>query len=70
MTKLPERLRALRKSQHLTQAEVAKEMGLVYISYRRYETGEREPDASTLVRMADFYQVTLDFLVGRSDRRD
>ena len=45
-------------------------MGLVYITYRRYETGECEPDASTLVQMADFYQVTLDFLVGRSARRN
>lgn len=42
-------------------------MGLVYITYRRYETGEREPDASTLVRMADFYHVSIDYLVGRID---
>ena len=38
-------------------------------SYRRYEAGEREPDASTLVRMADFYDVTTDYLLGRSDER-
>lgn len=38
-------------------------------SYRRYETGEREPDASTLVRMADYYHVTADYLLGRSDNR-
>ena len=34
-------------------------------SYRRYETGEREPTASVLVQIADFYGVTLDHLVGR-----
>ena len=70
MTKLPERLQLLRKEHSITQTEAAKGMGLVYITYRRYETGEREPDASTLVQMADFYQVTLDFLVGRSARRN
>ena len=69
MTKLPERLRLLRKERHMTQAETAQAMEMVYITYRRYETGEREPDASTLVRMADSYQVTLDYLVGRSEKR-
>ena len=67
MTKLPERLQLLRKGHHITQTEAAKGMGLVYITYRRYETGEREPDASTLVRMADFYHVSIDYLVGRID---
>ena len=70
MTKLSERLFLLRKERKLTQAEAAKGMGIPFSTYRRYEKNEREPDASTLVRMADFYQVTLDFLVGRSDQRD
>ena len=42
-------------------------MGLAYVTCRRYEAGEREPDASTLVRMADFYHVSIDYLVGRID---
>ena len=42
MTKLPERLRLLRKERHMTQAETAQAMEMVYITYRRYETGERE----------------------------
>ena len=44
-------------------------MGVPFSTYRRYEKREREPDASTLVQMADFYQVTLDYLVGRSEER-
>ena len=38
-------------------------------SYCRYEYGEREPNASILWRMADFYGVTIDYLVGRTDSK-
>ena len=38
--------------------------------YRRYEKKEREPDASVLVQIADFYDVSLDYLVGRSEKRE
>ena len=69
MLKLSERLFSLRKEQKLTQESTAKELGVALRSYRRYETGEREPDASTLVRMADYYHVTADYLLGRSDNR-
>ena len=38
-------------------------------AYCRYELGMREPTASVLWRMADYYDVTVDYLLGRSDRR-
>ena len=69
MTKLSERLLLLRNERNLTQEGAAKAQGITYRSYRRYETGEREPTASTLVQIADFYCVTLDYLVGRSEKR-
>lgn len=69
MLKLSERLHILRKERKLTQEGTAKELGIALRSYRRYETGEREPDASTLVRMADFYGVTTDYLLGRTEER-
>ena len=69
MTRLSERLYSLRKEQNLTQLLAAEGMGIPFITYRRYEKKEREPDASTLVKMADFYSVTLDYLVGRSEER-
>ena len=47
----------------------AASQGIAYRSYRRYETGEREPTASVLVQMADFYGVTIDYLVGRTEER-
>lgn len=69
MLKLSERLLALRHEKGLKQEEAAKSIGIAYRSYRRYEVGEREPDASTLVLMADFYGVAIDYLVGRTDRK-
>ena len=43
-------------------------MDIPYRTYRRYETGEREPVASILIKMADFYGVSIDYLVGRTDQ--
>jgi len=70
MTKLSERLLLLRKERHLSQKEAVAEIGLAYNTYLRYERGEREPQASALVQIADFYDVSLDYLVGRSDKRE
>ena len=69
MTKLPERLLQLRLEQDFSQKSLVREMGLALNTYVRYERGERDPTASVLVQMADFYDVTLDYLVGRSDER-
>lgn len=69
MLKLSERLHSLRKERKLTQENAANEMGIALRSYRRYESGEREPTASVLVQMADYYGVTTDYLLGRSEKR-
>ena len=69
MLKLPERLLLLRQERSLLQKGLVKEMGLALNTYVRYERGEREPTASVLVQMADFYNVSLDYLVGRTDER-
>lgn len=45
-------------------------MGVAHNTYVRYERGEREPTASVLVQIADFYGVSLDYLVGRSEQRE
>lgn len=67
MSKFSERLAQLRTEKNLSQKDVAKEFGIVVRAYQRYEYGEREPQLSTLIRMADFYGVTLDYLAGRTD---
>ena len=67
MSVFSERLMDLRKKKQLTQGEAAKEFGVVVRAYQRYEYGEREPQLSTLIRIADFYGVSLDYLAGRCD---
>lgn len=65
---LPERILLLRKERGLKQEEVAEQTGIGYRSYRRYESGEREPTASTIITLADFFQVSADYLLGRTDQ--
>ena len=61
------RLQDARKAKNLTQQEVADAIGITRISYARYEGGLREPDLSTLVNLANLYEVTTDYLLGRTD---
>lgn len=69
MTKLYERIRLLRKEKNWKQDEIAILLDISLSSYCRYERGEREPDASVLWRMADLFDVSVDYLIGRSDVR-
>ena len=69
MSNLPERLRLLRREKNLKQEEIAALTELGLRSYRRYETGEREPTLSALTRLADFFEVSIDYLVGRSEKK-
>jgi transcriptional regulator with XRE-family HTH domain len=63
MASLEERLRLLREKRGLKQKEVAARLGLSPNTLSRYETGERVPDYKTLVQLAEFYQVTADYLL-------
>lgn len=67
--KLAERMKMLRLEKGLKQEEAAKKLDISMSAYCRYEHGDREPQASILWRMADFYGVTIDYLVGRTDAR-
>ena len=67
MSTFSERLLTLREDKKLSQAAVAKETGITTRTYQRYEAGEREPMVSALVRIADFYGVSMDYLAGRTD---
>ena len=70
MSALSQRLLELRTEHALSQAQIAEEVGVVVRAYQRYEYGQREPQLAVLIRMADFYGVSLDYLVGRSDVPD
>ena len=69
MELLAKRLFLLRQERKLTRKAVAEELHIVERTYQRYENAEREPTASVLVELADFYGVTIDYLVGRTDVR-
>lgn len=64
------RLTQLRKENKLTQAEVAKSVGITRGSYSMYEIGKREPDIEMLSKLSFFFGVDIDYLVGKSDIRN
>ena len=61
-----EKIRQLRKDRHLTQAEVAKEVGLSARGYQDLELGAK-PRYDALLHIADFYDVSVYWLMGRTD---
>ena len=69
MIKFAERLRELRKERHVTQKDMGEILGIQLRSYQRYESGDRRPDYEKLVALADYFDVTTDYLLGRSDVR-
>ncbi len=67
MSIFSDRLAELRNKKGISQAVAAKEFEIGSRTYQYYEKGEREPQLSTLIRIADFYGVTLDYLAGRTN---
>ena len=61
------RLRQLRKSKGYTQIRVQMETGIEQALLSKYENGERIPPAETLLKLADFYRVSVDYLLCRTD---
>lgn len=62
-----ERLVLLRKSKNLTQKQLAVEMHLSELAIQHYESRRRKPAFDILIAIADYFDVSLDYLVGRSD---
>lgn len=67
MSDLASRLKELRKQHGMTQEELAKELGMSTSAIALYETKKRKPDPETLNKFADFFQVSTDYLLGRTD---
>ena len=65
MEVLSENLFALRKARGLSREAVARALEISSMTYQRYEKNLRDPTAPLMVKLADFYGVTLDQLVGR-----
>lgn len=61
------RLKELREERHLTQNDIAKEIKTSQTNIGRWEKELNEPAASFLIRLADFFQCSIDYLLGRED---
>lgn len=60
-------LRALRKSKGLTMKQLGEKIGVAESTISLYERGEREPDNATLIKLANYFIVSVDYLLGRAD---
>ncbi len=60
-----EHLKIARKNSGMTQQEVANAIGVVQSAYKNYEQGNREPKGDTIVQLANLFNVTTDYLLGR-----
>ena len=65
---LGQRLLLLRKQKGLAQKDVAEAVGISFNSYCRYEKNEREPMAPTIAALADFFGVSANYLLGRTEQ--
>ena len=66
---LSDRLKVLRKEKGYSQAQVAIYCDITEKAYQNYELMTREPKLEILIRIADFYKVSLDYLIGRTNEK-
>ena len=64
---LSERIKQLRVDKNLTQKQVAEILEIKEVSFQRFEYEIRRPGLDTLIKLADYFGVSLDYLVGRTD---
>lgn len=62
-----ERLRELRIDRDIKQDEIAQHLGITRQAYGKYESDERQPSYNTLIKIADYYNISLDYLLGRTN---
>jgi transcriptional regulator with XRE-family HTH domain len=63
------RLRDLREDRDLSQTAVAKLLHMSQTGYSKYETGENDIPTHVLIALADFYDTSVDYLLGRTDKK-
>lgn len=64
-----QRIRDLREDRDLTQKQMAEILGMSQTGYSKYETGENDIPTAVLIKLADFHQTTIDYLLGRIDKK-
>lgn len=63
------RIRDLREDKDLNQTEIAKMLGMSQTGYSKYETGENDIPTSVLIKLSEFYNVSIDYLLGQTDNK-
>ena len=61
------RLKELRKKKGVSQLKLATDLNTTQNTISRYETGEREPGINELIKIADYFNVSVDYLIGRTE---
>ena len=64
-----QRIRDLREDHDLTQKQIAQMLGMSQTGYSKYETGENDIPTQILIKLADFYQTSIDYLLGRTNQK-
>ena len=67
---LKDKIKTLRKEAGLTQKELGEKLNVAANTINGYETGHRTPDYETLIKMADYFSVTTDYLLGHEKQSD
>ncbi len=67
MNGLKNRIRDLREDKDLRQIDVAEATGIDQKTLSNYETGKTNPDSYSIIKLADFFEVTTDYILGYSD---
>ena len=67
--KMEFRLKKLRKEKNISQLKLALDLNMNQNSVSRYENREREADYETLIKFADYFDVSFDYLLGRTDEK-
>ena len=67
--KMEFRLKKLRKQNKISQVKLAIDLNMSQNSVSRYENMEREADYKTLIKIADYFNISLDYLLGRTENK-
>lgn len=70
MSKLPDVLKRMRNSRNKTQEEIAAILKISKAAYGHYERGLREPSIDSLIALAEYYETSVDYLIGRYEKSE
>lgn len=67
MSDFSNKLKELRTSKNISQKQIASQLDIADRQYRRYENEEQQPTLPIIIKLANYFDISLDYLVGRTD---